>query len=265
MRRAARVVFSLLFSYLVQATILPYFRVGSIILDVITVVLFTAGFACGMYAGFLAGLMGALLLEVLSGDLPGLSALFAVLTGLFGAYVTIWMSRAQQDDGKKRREGLTKRIVPAAAVFGLVSVRELIFVAYFYLTGAEISVTHVIRMFRCALLAGALAFLLVPALSGFMTRDPKKTFIANWKRRRRNRKLPKRFGPTIDLTKENPLDAMAANLGRFETEPPSAPYSEYSGITEIAPGDPDATLGESGATPQDPGANPASESGTEAE
>ena len=250
MRKAARVVFSLLFSYLVQATILPYFRAGSIILDVITVVLFTAGFACGMYAGFLAGLMGALLLEVLSGDLPGLSAVFAVVTGIFGAYVAIWIRRVQQSGGgKKRRESLLNRIAPAVAVLALVSIRELIFVAYFYLTGAEISLTHLFRAFYCALLAGGLAFLLIPAISGFMTRDRKKTFIANWRRRRRNRKLPKRFGPMVELPEENPLATLAAGSTQFPTEfPTELPPDADSGIMEIIPGEPDAAPADEGET-----------------
>ena len=247
MRKAARVAFSLLLAYLAQATILPYFRIGPIILDVMTVVLYTAGFAGGMYTGFVAGLAGALLLEILSGDLPGLSAVFAIATGLFGAYTTVWINRIREGDGKKRKEGLLDRALPAGAVFVLVLVREVIYIAYFYLTGADIFFSHIVRAVRCAALSGALAFLLAPPLAAFMTRDRKKTFIANWRRRRRNRKLPKRFGPMIELPKESPFDLPVEDTAHFPAE---LPPDWFEGIV-AAPVEPEDTPADDGETEED--------------
>ena|GEM_PF-2190679 len=235
MRKAGRIVFSLLLAYLVQATMLPYFRIGSIILDVVTVVLFTAGFAGGMYAGLMTGLVGALLFEVLAGELPGLTAVFAITSSLYGAYIAIWIAKRHQGEEakKKRREGLSDRVLPAAAVFALVLVREIIFVVYFYLTGADITLMNLTRAVRCAALSSALAFLLIPILAGFMTRSRKKTFIANWRRRRRSKKLPKRFGPTVELPGGSPLDMPTEGSTQFPTELPSEWFQE---AIQILPG-----------------------------
>lgn len=233
MRKAVRVVFSLFLSYLVQATMLTYFRVGSIKLDVVTVVLFTAGFAGGMYTGFVTGLLGALLLEVLSGDLPGLSSVTSVAAGIFGAYMATWTGK-YQTKGNKRRERFVKRTAPVASLVALIAAREIIFILYFYLTGADIAAMHFIRMVRCALLTGGIALLLMPPLSGFMTREKKKTFLYKWRKRRRSRKLPKRFGPRIDLDKESLIDLKTEISTQFLAE---LPPDLFDGIATITPKD----------------------------
>jgi hypothetical protein len=244
LRKAARIVFLLLLSYLVQATMLTYFRIGSVVLDIVVLILFTSGFACGMYAGFVTGLLGALLLEVLSGDLPGLSSIVPIAAGIFGAYVAGQVGRYQKSSNK-RQERLVKRIAPPVALSALVMAREGIFIAYFYLTGADISVMHLIRAFHCAAVTGALALLLMPALAGFMTRDRKKTLIARWRRRRRNRKLPKRFGPVIELPKEDSPAVAAEHSMQFPTE---LPPDLYDGIIEITAGSLDETPADEGET-----------------
>lgn len=228
MRKAARIVFSLLLAYLVQATMLPYFRIGSIILDVTTIVLYTAGFACGTYAGIVTGLLGALFMEVLSGDLPGLSSAVAIAAGIFGAYVARWTSRYQRANNK-RLERFVKDITPVLGLGLLIAIREAIFIAYFYLTGTEITIMHMVRAIRCAIVTMVGALLLIPILSRFMTRDPQDTLIAKWKKRRQNRKLPKKFGPTIELPKELPLDKPEL-LIQFPVEP-----DFFSEIIELLP------------------------------
>lgn len=217
MRKAARIVFALLLAYAVQATMLPYFRINGIILDAITVVLYTAGFACGMYAGIVTGLFGALLLEVLSGDLPGLTAVMAVATGGFGYYMARWTSRYARKDNR-RLERLIKGAAPVIAVGFLVLIREIIFLLYFYLTGAELQAMHIFRAVQCSFITMLCALLLIPVVSRFILRKAEDTWFAKWRKRRRNRKKPKELGLTIELPKEMPLDYQATLSTQFHVE-----------------------------------------------
>lgn len=219
MRKALRIVFALVLAYLVQATMLPYFRIGGIIIDVITVVLYTTGFACGIYAGFVTGLLGALMLEIMSGDLPGLTALMAVAAGVLGAYVARRTSVYHRNDNK-RLERLVKRVVPIFAIGVLVLVRESVFLLYFYLTGTNLSLMHFLRGFQCSLITMACAVVLMPFLSGFMLRKREDTFLAKRRKKRKNKKKPKPLGPVIQLPKDVSLDLPAVLSTQFHVELP---------------------------------------------
>lgn len=219
MRKALRIVFALLLAYLVQATILPYFRINSIIIDVITVVLYTTGFACGLYAGFVTGLLGALLQEVLSGDLPGLTALIAIAAGWVGAYVARFTRLYERNDNK-RVERLVKRVTPILAVGMLVLVREGVFILYFYLTGTEMKLMHFLRALQCCLITMACASVLMPFVSGFILRERENTFLAKRLRKRKNKKVAKPLGLTIKLPEDGSRDVSAMLSKQFHVEIP---------------------------------------------
>jgi len=84
--RAWRIIMTVLLAFLIQSTALPHLRIGGRIVDLIVITGYTIGYAAGAYAGLTAGLLSALIMEVLAGDLPGLTAVLCFAAGGFGAW-----------------------------------------------------------------------------------------------------------------------------------------------------------------------------------
>ncbi len=194
MRKAVRSGAFILLAYLFQATALTYFKVNGVTLDLVSVVLYTVGFSLGLYAGVTGGLLGALVMEVVSGDLPGVISVSCVAAGALGALVGKRV-REFTRVGKRTQERLVKRFAPMVVVGLFVIVREAIYVVYFYLTGVDIVFMHISRMLIAGVFAALVAVPLLPVLYGFLTRKDEETFVAKWRRKQKTKGEAKSLSP----------------------------------------------------------------------
>lgn len=168
---------AVLSAYLIQAIILPDFKIAGVMLDVITITLYACGFSLGMYAGIAAGLLGAMILETVGGDLAGLTSVLCVTAGVWGAWVHRRLS-AFSLVGNRRRERLIKRFTPMLAVGAFIVCKELLYLAYFYLTGVDIVFIHVFRVVFAGVLGAAASLALLPLWRFFLLRRAEDTLLA---------------------------------------------------------------------------------------
>lgn len=205
MRRALRVVFVVLLAFLVQSTILPYFKLNGVMFDLMSITLFTVGYALGAYIGIMAGALAGLIMEVSSGDLPALTAIVCVAAGGLGAYIA-YRLRLFSLPGKRPVEHTIKRFAPMAVLLLFEMGKELIYIAYFYLTGMDISFLQFSRMLIAGIEVGLFSLILVPLLYNFLLRKPEDTFLARWLRKRQAKRRVKPVKP-IDETLGDPVSA----------------------------------------------------------
>lgn len=189
MRNAARSLFVLTLSFLLQSTALPYLKIGSVMIDLVVISLFAVGYAQGMYAALTAGLYMALIMEVLGGELAGFTTVFCLGAAALGAYVEPRI-RGYSRAGKRGRERVLRLIAPILIVGLFTLTKESVFAIYFYLTGAEIRGIHIFRILLSGVLAAFFSFLLLSPICNFVTRPRDKTFIAKWREKRRARRKP---------------------------------------------------------------------------
>lgn len=196
MRKALRVVVAVLTAYLLQATVLPYFKINGVMLDLVSITLCSIGFAAGPYVGLTAGLFGALLLEVLGGDLSGYTAVYCIVAGGFGAWIAIRVRNFKRV-GNRALEKLVKRFAPMVA-FGVFELaKETIYVIYFYLTGVDIVFIHIFRVLIAGLETMLFSLVLMPLIRGFVLRGPEDTLLAKWLRKRQAKSGPKPLEPEM--------------------------------------------------------------------
>lgn len=186
MRRVFRAVFMVLLAYLVQATILPYFKIAHMMLDLLSITLYTIGYAFGLYGGLMAGGLAALIMEVSAGDLAGLISVFCVLAGAFGAWTTIRL-RSFRIAGKRRREQRVKQFAPMVAIALFVMAKELVYVGYFYITGMDMTFWHIMKAVIAGLYAGGVSLVLLPLIYNFLVRSPEETMLAKWAQKRKDK------------------------------------------------------------------------------
>lgn len=172
MRKVYRSVLMLLCAYLIQSTILPYFKVNGVMLDLISIALYTIGFSMGYYAGVMAGLFEALVLEVVGGDLPGLTSIACVVAGAFGAYLAIRIGKIQKV-GKRGLERTIKQFAPMVGIGIFVAAKEIVYLGYFYLTGVSIGFSHVSRVIIATVEVIMFSLVLIPVGYGLLMRKPK--------------------------------------------------------------------------------------------
>lgn len=210
MRKVVRVIVGVLLAYLLQTTVLTHFKINGNMLDMVSIMLFSIGYALGLYAGLMAGLLEALILEVLSGDLPGLTAFLCVAAGAAGAWIAVMLRRVEVA-GNRGLERIIKRFGPMAMVGVFVIAKETIYVAYFYLTGMEVSGWHVWRIITAGLEAAIASILLLPLIFNMTRRRPEDTMIAKWKKRRRAKReaKPAKKQPVAGEKLVMPTDANA--------------------------------------------------------
>lgn len=194
MRRAVRVAGLILFAYLMQSTVLPHLKIGGLMIEYMVITLFTIGYACGYYAGLVGGVFCALLMESLSGDLPGLTSAICVGAGAFGAWLATRL-QAFEKPGRRRLEVYVKRFTPMVAIVLFVALKETIYIVYFYLTGTSIVFGHWLKMVLAGLLAGVFSLVLLPLTYNFLLRSPESTYMARQMRKRRMKKKPKEVEP----------------------------------------------------------------------
>lgn len=191
MRRVFRVVFMVLLAYLVQATILPYLKIGHMMLDLLSVTLYTIGYAFGLYGGLMAGGLAALIMEVCAGDLAGLISVLCLLAGAFGAWTTIRL-RSFKIAGKRKREERVKQFAPMVAIFLFVTGKELLYVGYFYITGMEMNFWHIMKTIIAGLYAGGTSLVLLPLIYNFLTRRPEDTLLAKMTQKRKEKSIERK-------------------------------------------------------------------------
>ncbi|MCL1964751.1 MAG: hypothetical protein FWF69_06795 [Firmicutes bacterium] len=201
MRKALRVTFVVLLAFLLQSTILAYFKAGGVMLDLMVITLCSVGYACGIYVGTTAGLLGALVMEALAGDLHGLMAVTCVCAGGYGAWIAGRL-QAFTRVGNRMQERLIKRFAPMLGVGLFIILKEGIYVVYFYLSGVEIAFVHIFRMVFAGIEAALASLLLLPLTYWFLLRSPKDTFFARWLAKREARIRPK---PVIPPSPARPL------------------------------------------------------------
>ncbi len=93
MRRAIRGTVLLLAAYILQSTVMGYLRIGNVIPDLVCLVLFVFGTAFGLYGAIVGGIVGALLMESLSGELAGLTAVWCIAASGFAYWVSYQMRK----------------------------------------------------------------------------------------------------------------------------------------------------------------------------
>lgn len=197
MRRAIRVTIAVVLAYLIQSTILPSFKVGGVMINLMVITLFTCGYAAGLYTGLTAGVFGALLMEVASGDLQGLTAVACIAPGVIGAWLAKRL-RGFSLPGKRTAEQYIKRFAPVIVIALIVTGIELLYFAYFYLTGMDVGFSHFLRCVWTGILAGLCALVLMPLLYNFMLRKANDTLWAKWARKRKAKRAAKKVAPPKD-------------------------------------------------------------------
>lgn len=186
MRRALRVTAAVLLAYLIQATMLPYFKVNGVMLDLMSITLITVGFSRGAYVGFTGGLLAALLMEVATGDLAGLTAVSCISAGAYGA----WLAKRVREYtkvGNRRQERLVKQLSPMAAAGLFVGLKDAVYVIYFYLTGVDIVFIHIFKVVISVVETALISLLFMPLLNGFLLRKREETLLFKWIVKRRAR------------------------------------------------------------------------------
>lgn len=189
MRQYARVTLVVVISYLIQSTILPYLKIGGVILDLITIALFAVGHTMGPYVAVPAGVLCALIMEVSSGDLPGLTTVYCLAAAGLGAWLVWYLPRKTEQLRDQGR--MVQKYAPMALLAVIAFAKELVYVAYFYLTGMEMGWSHLVRCLLSGLIVGAASFALFPLIRGYLRRRPEDTLLARWLRRRKARRRPK--------------------------------------------------------------------------
>lgn len=186
MRRALRITAAVLLAFLLQSVVLPYFKISGVIIDLIVITLYTIGYALGPYAGLTAGMLCALVMEVLSGDLPGLTAVVCIGAGAFGFW-SAQKIRLFRRPGRRALEQNIKQFAPVAAVALFEMGKEALYVVYFYLTGMDIVFRHILRILWAGIEVGLFSLFLIPLITGFLRRKPEDTWLAKRIRKRQAR------------------------------------------------------------------------------
>ncbi|MDR0928394.1 MAG: hypothetical protein LBM74_01610 [Oscillospiraceae bacterium] len=226
MRRLLRVVLLVVLAFLIQSIVLPYLKLGGVQPDLLHVTLLAIGLCGRRYMAVTTGLFAALLLEVLSGDLPGLTAVLALAAPCFGLLASWWLGKLEMP-GSRLREKLIRLAAPALSAGLFIAGQELIYLAYFYLTGMEIDFAHILRLLWAALLALLIALPVVPFVRGFVLRPADQTFIA----KRREKRREKRKNRQARHTDKSSLSAMLKESFSMadlpaETEPPEVKQTD---------------------------------------
>lgn len=192
MRKAIRVAVLVLLSYLVQASLLSSFKLNGVMVDLMTITVYTIGYAYGVYAGITAGTAVSMIVEVTSGDPAGLSVVYVAI-GFLG-YWLVRQMRMFQRAGSRTLEQNIKRVAPMVFLALIVIAKESVYLAYFYLTGMDIALGHVLKVLLAGVVTGIAGIVLLPLMFRILRRGPEDTFIGKWKARRKEKGKGKPVG-----------------------------------------------------------------------
>lgn len=196
-RQWVRAAIAVLVCYLVQSTVLPHLKIGGVLIDLMTITLYGIGYTLGPFTGLTQGALAALIMEVASGNLPGLTSILCVGAAAFGFW-TAHRFRFVALAGKRQLESLVRQFGPILCVTAFELVKEAIYIAYFYLNGAEIQPFHVTNALFSGLIVAGLSLLLIPILHNYLTRTPGESFLAKWLRKWNKKRKPKTATPVIE-------------------------------------------------------------------
>lgn len=196
MRHALRVAVLSVTAYLLQASLLSYFKINGVMIDVMAITAYSIGYAYGIYPGLMSGMIISLIVEVTSGDPAGLSLVYVAI-GYLGAWI-VGRMRTFTRVGNRAMEQNIKRFAPLVFLAILAVAKESVYLAYFYLTGMDIAFGHVLKVLLAGLIMGVAALPLLPLLIRFLRRGPEDTFLA----KRRARKLEKAKARPVGVERE---------------------------------------------------------------
>ncbi len=86
MVRCIVVFIEIIFSYLLQSAVFPYFELAGVVPDVLLILVVSTAFFKGQNAGVLTGFFAGLLMDFCIGNYLGIFAIFYMVIGYFNGY-----------------------------------------------------------------------------------------------------------------------------------------------------------------------------------
>lgn len=115
MIRCIVVFLEIIFSYLLQSAVFPYFELAGVVPDVLLILVVSTAFFKGQNAGVLTGFFAGLLMDFCIGNYLGIFAIFYMIIGYFNGYAVKIFDREDY-------------LLP----LGLVAVSELVYSFLYY-------------------------------------------------------------------------------------------------------------------------------------
>ena len=162
-RRYLSLILLIPLGYLFQVCVMPYLRIGGVSPNLLYALIGIITVACGRLQALWTGLIYGLLMEIFLPSVPFVNLAVYPLSSLFVSFIFSDKSlrQLQMDRALKRK----KREMPAwlrtlLCAMVNVLVYEVINVAYIYLGGTTLTVSHFIRAFLDTLFTGVLTLLI---------------------------------------------------------------------------------------------------------
>ena len=162
-RRYLSLILLIPLGYLFQVCVMPYLRIGGVSPNLLYALIGIITVACGRLQALWTGLIYGLLMEIFLPSVPFVNLAVYPLSSLFVSFIFSDKSlrQLQMDRALKRK----KREMPAwlrtlLCAMVNVLVYEVINVAYIYLGGTTLTVSHFIRAFLDILFTGVLTLLI---------------------------------------------------------------------------------------------------------
>ncbi|MDR1600308.1 MAG: hypothetical protein LBS11_10650 [Oscillospiraceae bacterium] len=196
--RTGRKAFAIVAAYLIQVTVLPYFKVGGVSPDLVLCALVALAASMGgqgyrapwrALVGGTVGLGAALLMEVTRKEPSGFTTVVCALAGAGACLVPAAVER-RLPPGRftRRRRERIMRFLPCVMIGAAALTKESLMVVYFYLRGVSISFTHIWRALLAALLNLGMGFAGYHLLIRWVYCMPGETWVAKAARRRQTAK-----------------------------------------------------------------------------
>ena len=144
MSRAIRIVFTVILACICQTDLVKYIRIAGVAPDMLTVFLVLLTGYTGPYGGFCAGSVMALLYDASVGYVLAINLVCYTFIG--------WAAAMLRDATRKKLHRLKHKSYFELIVicFSLVLVREIVYIGYLFLIGAEQSIVTLLRALLCS-------------------------------------------------------------------------------------------------------------------
>ncbi len=163
-RKYTVLLFLIVFGYLFEVCVIPYFRIGDVSPNLLYAVIGIVTVAYGKLRAFWVGMIYGLLMQIMLPSVSYLNLALYTLTTLFCSFAfadkplkALEYERATNRSRKELAPWL--RTVLCAALNTLIY--EAVNVTYLYIDGAELTIAHFIRAFLDVVLTTALTLLLL--------------------------------------------------------------------------------------------------------
>ena len=153
MSKALRLLAAAMLGVVVQTTLVQYIRIMGVAPDMLVVLLVAATSYCGPYGGYCMGAIVSLLYDASVGYVLAINLVSYTLIGL----VAPLMRRFFDDFFRKFKHKSYLEMV--LICFFLTAVREIVYIGYLFIIGAEQSIVTLMRML---LACGYSALMVVP-------------------------------------------------------------------------------------------------------